>query len=66
MLFDAPIPDAGQGHPDTKQRIVYGVDYYPSIYFIDKNGVINDHLVADVNSPITTETISAKVDAIMK
>lgn len=64
LLFDAPFDSAGS--LDMKQRQTWGIDYFPTVYFIDKTGKISDHMLADVDNPITYDRMAKEVDNIIK
>jgi peroxiredoxin len=65
LLFDKPITQS-DGTPDTALRPQYGVDYFPTLYVVDKDGKIAAHMLAEANNPISLDRISGEVDKVLK
>jgi peroxiredoxin len=66
LLFDQPYNDQAAGRLDTAQRVAFGIEYFPTVYIIDKDGKIFDHVMADTNSAITFERVAAILDNALK
>ena len=48
--------------PELKAANAYGVEYYPTVYIIDKSGNIFGKYLAEENAPLTPERLGAEID----
>lgn len=64
LLYDAPTGTADS--PDLAQRQAYGIDYFPTVYFIDKEGKVANTMLADQDNPITYERTANEIEKILK
>jgi len=44
----------------------YGVEYFPTIYIIGKDGTVSTEILAESGNPITVERLSAALDAALQ
>lgn len=65
LLFDEPAT-AGDGSLDTPERTVYGIQAYPSLYILDKNGKVASHILPTVGDGLTYDHIAAELDKVLK